>query len=94
METEQRCVNCHSRRRSVYRGKHCRKCYPWHLKARRLQRQRGGTPRAEKLCLMSSPERVQNVVLAVQRPAMPMKTLSIITEEGGADFPMTERSRP
>jgi hypothetical protein len=43
---------------------------------------------------MSSPERFQNIVLAVERPAMPMKNLSIITEEGGADFPITERNRP
>jgi hypothetical protein len=31
---------------------------------------------------MSSPERFQNIVLAVERPAMPLKNLSITTEEG------------
>jgi hypothetical protein len=29
-----------------------------------------------------------------QQPAMPMKTLSIITERRATDFPITERNRP
>ena len=29
-----------------------------------------------------------------QQPAMPMKSLSIITERRATDFPITERSRP
>ena len=29
-----------------------------------------------------------------QQPAIPMKTLSIITERSGADFSITERNRP
>ena len=43
---------------------------------------------------MSSPERFQNIVFAMERLAMLMKNLSIITEEGGGDFPITERNRP
>jgi hypothetical protein len=29
-----------------------------------------------------------------QQPAMPVKSLSIITERRATDFPITERSRP
>ena len=38
--TQQRCANCNSRRRSVYRAKFCAKCYYWHRKALRLKRDR------------------------------------------------------
>src|SRR5437763_14972927 len=37
---------------------------------------------------MTSPERFQNIVLAAERPAMPMKNLSINTEEGRGIFPL------
>ena len=43
--------------------------------------------------LMSSPERFQNIVLAVERPAMPMKNLSTTTRRRPGDFPITERNR-
>jgi hypothetical protein len=57
METEPRCINCNSRRRSVYRAKYCKKCYPWYVKAGRLKQQRSDAPR-EKLHQVSYPERV------------------------------------
>jgi len=42
---------------------------------------------------MTSPERFQNIVLAVERPAMPMKNLSTTTRRRPGDFPITERNR-
>jgi hypothetical protein len=41
---------------------------------------------------MGNPERFQNIVLAVKRLAMHMKSLNITTEEGGG-FSHTERNR-
>jgi hypothetical protein len=34
------------------------------------------------------------LTIHAQQPAMPMKTLSIITERRGADSPITERNHP
>jgi hypothetical protein len=34
------------------------------------------------------------LTIHAQQPAMPMKTLSIITERRATDFPITERNRP
>jgi hypothetical protein len=56
-----------------------------------LQRDLGSAFGITNRKLMSSAERFQNIVFAVERLAMPMKNLSIITEEGGGNFPNTER---
>jgi hypothetical protein len=34
------------------------------------------------------------LTIHAQQPAMPMKSLSIITERRATDFPITERNRP
>jgi hypothetical protein len=56
--TELECLNCHSRRRSVYRAGFCAKCYYWHRKASKMKRRHEATPRQSIGYRMSVPERV------------------------------------